>query len=279
MIKKILLLLLLLGPSSIFAADQMLVDDLFEKSGLKYQTSQIPAGIVAGMQLAQEQEQQLDKNEFSMLIASASEAFNAEFISKVVKQGFISGMSNKEVNGVLSWFNSPLGERITTMEEKASTPEAIGEMQSYFQSLQSNPPRQSRLDLIKQLDIAASATEISSEIVMNMQLTTISGMMAMAPPDKQGQLAALKTELYANKNRMIDSMRKQFLMTALYTYKDISDKELEKYVAFSASPDGKKYQGVSVGAMKVAFDACGEKMGLLLGMALDKKSEKVSEVY
>ncbi len=241
--------------------------ELYAKSGLEKQIEQLPLAIKAGVvQLIGKDHhrlRQMPRNLLAKLTDTLPESFSSESIKKTMLERIETRMDWNDIRAILKWLDSPIGRKCTQLEEAASSPEAVVEILKDFPTqLKKTPPSPERLTLVRKLDSATNTTEMSAEIVMNMQLA-VSTAFAMSLPS-ENQSAFLK-KMMQETERMrpqIEAMgQSQTLTTFLYMYRSLTDSELEKYIQFATSDAGAKYHSVTSEALKKALADCSMKWG------------------
>lgn len=270
-----LALVIILLPSIDYAetkkVDQLILE-LMAKSGLDQQIQQFPLLMQAAV-LQQEEKaepnQRLSKDKFEEFSRIVNTAFHAQVLRYGVQKHIRSGLNEREIEAVLSWLNTPLGQKITAMEESASTPEAYPKIQAMIDQL--SQQQATRIGLIQRFDQATQATEFATDMTLNVEIAITSAISTTLPPQVQTAFDALMKEDNPERLRMKSTLEQQSLAMLLYTYQTLSDTELDQYIAFAESELGKKYHTVSQDAInKVILNSC-QNMGKMIGRSLQKK--------
>ncbi len=274
--------LLSLLPIMAYAQDQKeaLVQELYVKSGLEKQMEQIPLTVQAGFDQAvqgEDRSQKLPKNIEATIRGLAPEAFAPESLKKVVLPDLKEHLTVPEIKQVLKWLDSPLGKECTRLEEAASTPAGLTEMERYGAKLKNSPPTAQRLNLIRKFDAAVKATESNVEIAVNIQIAIALAINATLPVQQQKPLKEIAREVERIRPEIEADMRTQTLVSLLYTYRSLSEAQMRHYLEFVKSPAGSKYQRVSTAAVKKAIIDGSIRLGKAVGEAM-KQLEGQSEV-
>ena len=233
-----------------------LIQSLYLKSGMDKQIKQLPLLIQANIEQALEKDDrinQLPRHTKSAISGSVHEAFATERLKKIIIKEMKESMTIKDLNKTLKWLDSPLGKKCTRLEEAASTPETLSEIQKFAAQLQQAPPAANRLDILRRLDAAVKATETNVEITMNAQLAVAFAVVKSLPREQQGPLEDIAAQLEKNRPQIEAMMKSQTLLFALYTYQDLTNAELEKYIQFATSPAGNKYHVATISGFKKAL--------------------------
>jgi hypothetical protein len=276
---KFLPILFLLGYAGLCLAQDQNLDELVQtlmlKSGLNKQIEQFPSLVHAGLDQRAQQSSQLPEPVVDLLHHAVDISFNAESLKLGVRESIKRDLDREDIRNVLEWLNSPPGEKITMLEEAASTPEAIAEMQTMAGQLSHDPARTAT---IKRLDNAIKATEFSMSLAQNLQAAVIIAMTSLVPSEVQplveSVVKSVKKQVEKSSAQMKPIIEQQVLMSFLYTYRTLSDDELEKYIAFAETESARKYHSViSQGYNSVLTDASG-KFGNVIGELIKESAIK-----
>jgi hypothetical protein len=255
--KFLLAMILFLLPSTVYAQNQNeRIQTLYVKSGMDKQVKQLPLLIQTGVDRALEEDgriKQMPRNVKLAISSSVHQAFAIDRFKKTIIEEIKETMTNKDLDKVMAWLESSLGKKCTQLEEAASTPEAFSEIQKLATQVQKSPPAEDRVDILKKLDAAVKATETNVEIAMNTQLAVAVAIVASLPLEQQAPIDVIVAGLEKTRPQIEAIMRSQTLLFALYTYQDLTNTELEKYIAFATSPAGTKYHTSTISGFKKAL--------------------------
>jgi hypothetical protein len=257
-VKKILwMMVLLMLPVIAHSQNQNeLIQSIYLKSGIDKQVRQLPLLIQSSVEQALEKDDRisdLPRHTKTAISGSVQEAFTPERIKRTIVKEIKASMTVKDLGNVLNWLDSPLGKKCTRLEEEASTPETLSEVKKFAARLKQAPPAANRLDILRRLDAAVKATETNVEIAMNTQLAVAFAVVKSLPREQQGPLKDIAAQLEKSRPQIEAVMKSQTLLFALYTYQDLTNAELEKYIRFAASPAGIKYHGATISGFKKAL--------------------------
>ncbi|MBW2072990.1 MAG: DUF2059 domain-containing protein [Deltaproteobacteria bacterium] len=279
--KCLFVALLFLLPLAVHAQspEDALMNELYVKSGMEKQVEQFPLIIQAGFDQAvarDEHLQRLPQNITADIRRLIKQSFTEELFKKTMLEEVATEMSRADIKQVLQWLDSPLGKKCRQLEEAATTPEILNEIQAYAIKMQESPPSKARLRLVQEFDAVTQATEANVTISMNTQFAVTAAIVATLPPEAQippdeimGELEKVRADLKA-------MLRPQVIMSILYTYRTLSDDELERYIEFSKSRVGSKYQKVTISGFKKALTDGAIRWGHSIGKLLqhtNKQSE------
>jgi hypothetical protein len=254
-----------------------LVGELYVKSGLKKQLEMFPVTSRAALGAALQRDKKMEEIPADLLKAmtdTIDRAFAEQDLKGVVLKEFKESLTASEIKEALSWLDSPLGKRITALEEMASTPAAYFGMQQYASTLRESPPTAPRLQIAGRLDSATRATESNVDMLLSMQAAVAMAFISASPPEREMPFDNLLKEMAKAKPAIEAEMQSQIQLGILYTYRDLTDAEIERYIGFLASIPGSKYQSAVTAAMKKAFVAGSVKWGEAIANAAKGKKDR-----
>jgi len=175
----------------------------------------------------------------------------------LAKQNFRSYLlGNTDVNFLKKlnqWFETPLGKKIKEEEILSSGPESQTEMLKYIADLQTKPPSQDRIATIQKLEKTMKLSELATDIYMELTIGMLEAFNIAAPEKKRKEPGSIKEEIEKNKFVIQETMRQQMIFSSFYSYRNISGKELMKYIDFYESETGKKEIKVITNALGFVF--------------------------
>ena len=247
-----------------------LVQTLMQKSGMKKQIEQMPQLLQAELDQQQAEAKGIPQEEFNRFSGIARSAFNPKMIHAAVQTYIKLNLSENDMKEVLEWLDSPLGTKITKMEENASTAEAYKEMQAIGAKLLYENKDSARMNKIIKLDKATGATQSTVNTVMNIQLAMMTAMSAAMEADKRPSFEDVQ-DLVKNIQPQIQAAMSQVVqMQFLYTYRELTDNEIDRYTQFAESKSGQRYHNVSIMAINEALVHAARNIGSRLGMRMNR---------
>lgn len=249
------------------AAEPRRIAELMHKSGLWTQLGQAQEQIRSGAQQAQAQAKagkggsKLGDDDFARLIAAMNAAYAPDKLRESMAKELEAHLSANDEAVVLEWLSSELGTRLTKIEEASGELEASiaaeREAPAYFASVP-----ESRVAQFRRMIAAIRMGEATAAMVINMT-TAIGFGMAMANPAEDPATVAqsIRDRMEPQRERMAESFNARAVQSFAYVYRTISDADLERYVAFSESPAGRRYHDASVKGMDNVLARAGIQMG------------------
>lgn len=252
---------LLFISSTLFASDpiERAIDDLMVLSGAEKQLADVGGSIVAGID---QQGGQLDYELKQKITTSVNQAYNSKAIKQHVRQNLKQKLSVKDIKQLFVWLKSDLGKKITRQEELASTAQAMAEFSGVAAQLKSS---QARTDLFKKLDNSLNMTQASIDMAMFTSVAVTTGLISGMPVEQRPPESQMQAILAQMRPQIESGIAAQINDLMLYTYRNISDSELEQYITFNLSHSGQKYNKALMGGMNTAMNEAALNFGDLLG--------------
>jgi hypothetical protein len=253
--------------------DQELVRTLMQKSGLNKQIEQIPLMMQAGMAQAEQNEpsRKLTQKEMDDLNSMVAEAFDAKAVNASVQQHIRANLAKNDILAALAWLSSPLGEKITRLEEDASTPAAYTEMQAMADTLTKTTARAAQL---RKLDRAVKATESGVRVALNIQMSLLTAMSSVLPKDKRPSAEEIKGQVNKNSEQVQSMVEQDTLLSFLYAYRTLTDAEVDQYIAFAESKSGRNYHAAMSKGVSDAMVKASRTLGSMPGRSTNKAPQK-----
>ncbi len=275
----LVMLLLTLLPALAYAQDQheALVQELYVKSGLEKQMQELPRSIQASLDqqpITGDRPPKPRQQVLSVMKDLAQAAFAPESLKAVVLSEFREKLTTQNLKTVLKWFDSPLGIKCTRLEEEASTPEAYAEMRKYANDLKSSPPTPKRLKLIRQYDSAVKATQTTVETALGSQVALLLAINATLPREQQRSVADISREIKKYRPDIESAMKLETLVSLLYTYRGLTEADVQQYIKFATTPAGSKLYEVGNAALKKALFEGGIRWGKAIGEAMEQVNKQ-----
>lgn len=240
------------------ASKAKLVESMVHKSGLVEQIKQFPALIEMGLTQARQGNSSLPVEVFEKMKSLVHECFKPETLSASIQSHHVETLAEGDIRYVLDWLDSPLGKQITQLEIDSSSPESMEKMMSMMDQLTKD---ESRLALIKKLDQSIKASEQGFAIMKNMTFAMMTSMLSMIPDNATISSDQIMNMVNRNMEQQEDQVKQNVINSMLFTYRDLSGDELEKYIAFAESESGKRYHTSGLEGLDKTLRNAGETFG------------------
>ena len=217
---KVSFLLILTSLTQHTFADEKMIDELVDISGIEKQT--LAMREVLNQQFkARESADNLSKDELDNLKTIFMGSFDEKAILKNTKSGLLKGLTEEEIKEVIDLHKTPLFIKTTRLEEEASSAEGIKNLQVFAQKINEAPPTEERIKLVQKFDYNLKISEINSRIVFEFTKVFMEAFEGRKFTDEEsGQLLKI----------LATQMTQVIYLQLFYTYKDLTDKEFGKYV-------------------------------------------------
>lgn len=247
------------------AAPDALVDAYMRKSGLFEQLAHVEAGVLAGIDDAQAQSPRLSTEQRDGLRRAAKAAFGADRLRRAVRAELAASLPVPETEEMLQWLDTPLGHRITALEEEASTADAQRRVAETGAKALAALPAARRAVLERMLE-ASGAADVVASIVAHQQEGVLRGLgQSMAPPlGGSGEANAAREAL---RGEIAKALAPVLLATAAVVYAPLSDAELALYTAMLELPSSRRVTEATGRALDKALSAAAIEFGRRTGDA------------
>lgn len=206
--------------------------------------SQILPGVLGSVDAAQPQ-QPLPANIRAALRDAAMQGFQTAPMLEKVRAKLVM-LDEKQIGDTLAWLDTPLGRRITSLENAASEHVAAPKIQAYIEELKKRPAPGPRLRLIQELNRATGGAEMVSNITEAIVLATALGINAAQPRQQQVPAGTIRKQVKAGLPQIHRQNEHMVTSMMLYTYRPLADTEIENYIQFANSASGAAYHKSAV---------------------------------
>jgi hypothetical protein len=244
---------------------------LLQNSGLAVQVKSFPRQV--DQDLAQAQGRLPDEL-LAALRSAARESFSPAAMHEDLVRGIAARLTVSEMRKALVWLDTDVGRRMTRAEELAAeqlTPEAL---QAYADGLKRRPLSPRRSELIASLSAATKAVESGATLMEGVALGIAVGMDNLQPAENRLGIAALSEQLRQSMppDKLREALAAMTPTMYAYVYRDVSDADLEAYLAYNRSNTGVRYNDAMMGALTEALSKAALRVGAGVEAALGRKS-------
>ncbi len=189
---------------------------------------------------------------FSQKILTSEQPESEKRVAKIMKESFdfvlvkenlnIFLLQNTDINlleNLIQWLETPLAQKIKEEELSSSGPGSQADLLRYIADLQTNPPSQDRIAIIQEIEKTTKLSELSTNITIEMLRGMFKSFNLTLPEDKRKSMGKIEEEINKFKPVIQNSLRQQMILSSFYSYRNISNVELIKYIEFYKSNTGK----------------------------------------
>jgi len=185
-----------------------------------------------------------------------AQRFNADMLRGNMHQSLTRYLGQPQAAILLSWLRSPLSQRIVALEGASSTADGLAQLAGFINRLPSTSPTPTRLALIHRLERAGEVTESSATVAVA-AVAALRGIMApLVPPSLLGRLGL---DEQAAGPAIDEGYRLRIMTSLLFTYRDLSDAELARYVTFLEAPSRRWFTQVVRAAFLASLEPSGPR--------------------
>ncbi|NVK24620.1 MAG: DUF2059 domain-containing protein [Gammaproteobacteria bacterium] len=231
--------------------------DLLDKSGATRTLETLPMQMqMMGQQMAlTAKDPQAHQDYMSILLSS----MDTDVMQQRMLQSVRKNATSEEIQAMLVWLNSDLGQRIVAAETEATNPDFQQNMMQFMAGLQSNPPAPERTQAIIGYIEASKITDQTMKLIESLVATMFDAAKALKPEDTQ-LAETLDIQLPQMMDMMKPALEQQMILASYYVYRDMSNEELAQYGGFYQKEIGKKHMSLIVESVSYAMNDWGESM-------------------
>ncbi len=236
------------------------VERLLELSGLRDQLRAAPE-LVA--QEAEARAGPVPPERRRALAAALRQAYDPTRLEADVRAALARSLAGEEarLERALALMASPVARRMAELEEAAARPESQAELERFLAGLSSAPPPPGRRQLVRRVMTAQQAVEA----LLDLQEATFRGMVAAfnpaLPPERRLEGEALAETLREMRRRARPQVERFLEGSLLYTYREASDAELERYARLLERPEAQWATRILLQALEEAMGEAARRAG------------------
>ncbi|KOX62791.1 hypothetical protein AA303_08295 [Pseudomonas psychrophila] len=219
------------------------LDDLFTVAGWPQQRAHFNDALSAAQQ---RYSNNLPPAVYQALVNNSNQRFAPEAMDKRARDQMRKNLP--DANPALSFFQSPLGRKIVAAELLATRRDQLSKHAQGLPRMEASATRQL---LINHLSRALPAREAGAEVSLAIAGVAADSLSSMIPGLLGGGQA--QSMLNGQRQRLMDQIAGELDNTLLYVYRDLSDPELEEFVTFAESPEGKTYYQAALAAIRAGL--------------------------
>lgn len=213
----------------------------------------------------------LASKDYQELKSILNSAFDAKQLHQDVTQTWRKRFQAERFETWSAQLQSPLFTKMSRLELQVSSTQGFEDMMAFAERQKSKPPTQSRQDLIARLDTATA----SSELAIRGQLAVLGAFLKAInpslPDNKQLNDTTLQKILDTTRAQIEPSLREIATITYLYTYRNVSDADLNSYVGAYESDVGKWFMQLNRDSISEALSAATLRAKKLIEQHLQAK--------
>jgi predicted Zn finger-like uncharacterized protein len=244
-----------------------LASEILEESGIARQNHSLTEAVIASFEEKYKEvgpsEKKTDDQKLSRYKDVIRLATNPVRINKYIKNHLASSLAIPELERVLKWYKSPLGKKISGLEYStyADKKEQAKKLRLAFNLTRYQSS--TRADLFARLDEATTSTEAMIELQTNLivQNQILDLVLSNSNELDQASIDKIIENFKSDIDPYLDIFAAQLVFAGfVYTYRALSESELEAYLSFSETEAGKNYYSILNKKSNTVLLDCNQKI-------------------
>lgn len=182
------------------------------------------------------------------------DSFDSSLANQNLYEHLKKNMNQKLLRNVLHWLETPLARKVTKAENEASSAEAQAELLRYLADLQTNSLPSERIALIQNMVKKGKFVEHNVNLAISVMEGMLHSFYVALPEDKKPPKKEIDKIISQMKPVLEKVMRQQTILSSLYTYRNISNDELEQYIKFLTSKNGVEFYDIAIKAVSYTLN-------------------------
>lgn len=199
-----------------------------------------------------------------------SSSFRAEDIERRIVTELDENLSGAQLTAVRDWYETPVGRKISEAEIAASAPDSWQDVRAQAPALNKQYQGTQRARMFDRFDRASRATESAVDTSIAVQLGMATAMAALSTDSVHYE--KLRQRIEGQRSMLRGVMEQQVYDSYLYTYRNISNQELELYLDFLESDAGSAFSRVVTSSIQQAITEPVESIGKQMSRFLSPES-------
>lgn len=225
------------------------IDTLLIQSGVNEQIQQFPNAMAFKIEQIYSLGQ-CDENSFTTINKAINKTINKTSMKSIVIDDVGKNLTATELEELADWYNSPLGKKITQLEQASSSSAAYDAMRKDGDLLLSN---KTRLAMIQEIDKTIHATDWAVNVELQSTIAMLGGLAQIQHKNITANLVQFASAIEEQKSLLRPQVEKSILLWYMYTYKSLSKEELNAYIEFLKHPNTQKFNSVSLKSLSHAI--------------------------
>lgn len=161
-----------------------------------------------------------------------------------------SQLDYQALNEVMTWKQTALGQKIGELESRGTDADIMKQLEVYAKRFENERPERHRVELILKIDELSGSTEYLTE----MGVISMTGFLSIADSlrskEEQMGLEKIKAHVMSRYSEMKNANRNMVFISLMYAYQDLSDTELNQYIEYMETKNGRRYNAALVSSYK-----------------------------
>lgn len=243
------LLNLLLSGMALSNENNIDIDRLLVQSGVNEQIQQFPNAMAFKIEQIYTLGQ-CDENSLTTINNAITKTINKTSMKNIVLNDVAQQLTAAELQELGNWYNSPLGKKITQLEQASSNTKAYGKMRTDGDQLLSD---KKRLALMEEIDNIIHATDWGVNVELQSTIAMLGGLAQIQHKNITANLVQFASAIDEQKALLRPQVKKSILLWYMYTYKSLTTDELTAYIEFLQKNNTQKFNTISLKSLSHAI--------------------------
>jgi hypothetical protein len=251
--------------AAVAAVSHEVAQDLTKKSGLWVQLDSLGAQVRGGMSaaMARNPGAQTEAQKTRMLDC-AQAAYAPDGLRLPAVDAVAGTLQLADVAPLLAWYDSPLGRKISGVEEASASREADPQERLRRGAESLSGASDSRKASLRAILDETHSVDIMADTLIEMALAVQQGVASVDPAASGASINELKANLNSRRPQLIQHYAQIALPAYAFTYAELGDDELAKYATYLGTPAAKTFNDGSMRAVARALTSGSVKLGRCL---------------
>ncbi len=227
------------------------IERLLEISGAEEAIERFPEHVKAGIRSDLRTRAGVDPELVYELERSADRSIRPDIIMAEIRRELRAQLSDADLDQLLSWYESEVGQRILEAEKRIDTPEGQEKMQRMARTLLGNT---TRVQTVRRLDHLSGTSAAAVEVQRSLATAIVAAVELVAKPDQAPDLARIRAELSRREQEVRSGIQQAVTVTFLYAYLTVDDDALAAYEAFQQTPAAQRYRNAGIAGMQAGLE-------------------------
>jgi len=259
------LLLATAQVAAVAAVSPEVAQDLAKKSGLWVQLdslgTQVRTGLAAAMAKNSGPQTEAQK---ARILDCAQAAYAADGLRTPAIDAVAGTLQPPDLAPLLSWYDSPLGRKISALEASSSTQATDPQERLRRGGEALSGASEGRVAALQSILTETHSVDIMADTLIEMALAVQQGMASVDPAATGSSIAELKANLSSRRPQLIQHYAQIALPAYAFTYAGLGDDELKTYADYLGTPAAKSFNDGSTRGVARALTAGSVKLGRCL---------------
>lgn len=201
----------------------------------------------------------LDAETQNLLDRFMAQSLKSEALYAAVRARFRENLDRDRAAGAMAWFRSPVGRKIAGLEAQAAAPEAAAALREFEAELQTKAATSERFVLVNRVTEALNQPDFLFDLVRALLGGMGKGLDRLKAGDRVARLGEAEPAVSGLLTQSRAAVDQATFVYFLFAYRNARDAELDQYVRFLQSDDGRWFTRSFQQSLVSGLETTGEK--------------------